>query len=71
MGVFAGKDQNLYAFETLRNPDLFKLIESQPRAGFDPWFQLLWRWSTEPPARPAPAPRPATIWERLRRCLPH
>jgi hypothetical protein len=47
-GVFAGKDQDLFAFEALRNPDLFNLISSQPRSGFDPWFQLLWRWASHP-----------------------
>jgi Bacterial protein of unknown function (HtrL_YibB) len=47
--VFAGKDQNLYAFEALRHPKLFNVIASKPRPGFDPWFQLLWRWASDPP----------------------
>lgn len=46
-GVFAGKDQNLLAFEVLRYPDLFEVLPSLPRPGYDPWFQLLWRWASD------------------------
>ncbi len=41
LGVFAGKDQSLFAFCILRNPDLFQLVPAPPRgSAYDPWMHL-------------------------------
>ena len=47
-GVFKGKDQNLYAWLTLKYPALFHRIQTR-NIGYDPWFALHWMWS--PPAK--------------------
>lgn len=46
--VFKGKDQNLYAWLTLKYPELFYRIQTR-EIGYDSWFALHWMWS--PPAK--------------------
>lgn len=43
-GVFKGKDQNLYAWLTLKYPALFLRIPTRD-IGYDPWFALHWMWA--------------------------
>ena len=42
--VFKGKDQNLYAWLTLKYPALFIRIPTRD-IGYDPWFALHWMWA--------------------------
>lgn len=42
--VFKGKDQNLYAWLTLKYPELFVRIQTRD-IGYDPWFALHWMWA--------------------------
>ena len=37
-GLFKGKDQSLYAFAVLQNPDMFELIVPSSNTGYDKWF---------------------------------
>lgn len=41
--IFAGKDQNLYAFEHLQNPNLFGLIQAKSVNNYDKWFYFHYR----------------------------
>lgn len=43
--VFCGKDQDMYCWEVLRNPDLFQLIPPL-QTGYDPWFSLHIQWNS-------------------------
>ena len=65
-GVFAGKDQSLFAFNILRHPEALDtaLPEGPPGVAHDRWMMLQLMWASAAPARPTtclspPQPRPA------------
>ena len=39
-GIFKGKDQNLFSFIIIRNPDMFNIINAVTHNGYDKWFYL-------------------------------
>jgi len=50
VGAFKGKDQNLYAWLTLKYPQLFLRIPTRD-IGYDPWFALHWMWASPLPTK--------------------
>jgi hypothetical protein len=44
-GVFAGKDQSLYAFEALRYQNVFDILNRFLPSNYDHWFYLHLEWS--------------------------